>query len=169
MIVKRLDEKNVLIRSYYFPYRNRRCRTKKYRVLVGIGGNVGDVPKRFAHLMIYWRRSVIVDVRESSLLMKNPPFGYLDQPDFYNATVAIETNLRPVALLNYFLHTEKHFGRKRLFQDAPRTLDIDILFYEEEKIEQKNLIIPHLHWCERPSVNIPLSTMQTIGLWYNNR
>ena len=93
-------------------------------------------------------------------MLKNPPFGYLEQDDFYNAIVIVKTCLRPKALLRYILSIEKRFGRKRLFKDGPRTLDIDIIFYANEQIESRELIIPHPAWCKRPSVLIPLSYLK---------
>ena len=62
------------------------------------------------------------------------------------------------------LRVEKVFGRKRLFKDGPRTLDIDIIFYENVKMETKELTLPHPGWRERESVLIPLSMMKR----YNN-
>ena len=58
---------------------------------------------------------------------------------------------------------EVRYGRKRSFQDAPRTLDIDIIFFENKKINTKNLIIPHKNWANRESVIIPLKRMNNNG------
>ena len=55
---------------------------------------------------------------------------------------------------------EVRYGRKRSFQDAPRTLDIDIIFFDDKKINTKNLIIPHKNWANRESVIIPLKHMK---------
>ena len=129
--------------------------------MLGIGGNVGDVRRRFNHLFFYLKRSSFVDVVETAPILKNPPFGYLEQDDFYNSLIIVKTCLRPKALLRYILAIEKKFGRKRSFQDAPRTLDIDMIFYEQEVIKSKVLTVPHPYWNERSSVLIPLSHMQT--------
>jgi len=130
---------------------------------LGIGGNIGDVVRRFDHLLFYMKRSSLVRVLETAPILRNPPFGYMDQEDFYNSLIRIETFLSPKALLRYVLHTEKRFGRKRLFKDGPRTLDIDIIFYEDKTIKTKDLTLPHLGWKERASVLIPLSMMK--GRW----
>jgi len=129
-------------------------------VLLGIGGNVGDVLRRFEHLFQYLKTSPFVTVLETAPVLKNPPFGYLDQDDFYNSLILVETNLTPRALLRYILGIEKKFGRKRLFKDGPRTLDIDIIFYENVKMDTKMLTIPHPEWMNRASVLIPLSKMK---------
>ena len=55
---------------------------------------------------------------------------------------------------------EVRYGRKRSFQDAPRTLDIDIIFFDDKKINTENLIIPHKNWASRESVIIPLKRMK---------
>ena len=75
--------------------------------------------------------------------------------------ILVETDLTPRALLRYILRVEKRFGRKRLFKDAPRTLDIDMIFYENVKMMTKELTLPHPEWMKRASVLIPLSQMKS--------
>lgn len=158
MIRKKLDAQNTLIRTRTYPVR---FKSKSgYEVLLGIGGNIGDVIRRFDHLLFYLKRSALVRVLETAPILKNPPFGYMDQKDFYNSLIRIETMLTPKALLRYVLHIEKLFGRKRLFKDGPRTLDIDIIFYEDRRVETKDLTLPHPGWKKRASVLIPLSMMK---------
>jgi 2-amino-4-hydroxy-6-hydroxymethyldihydropteridine diphosphokinase len=123
-------------------------------------GNIGNVVRRFEHLFYYFKRSSLVRVIETAPILKNPPFGYIEQGDFYNSLILVETSLSPKALLSYVLRVEKVFGRKRLFKDGPRTLDIDIIFYENVKMETKNLTLPHPGWMKRSSVLIPLSHMK---------
>jgi 2-amino-4-hydroxy-6-hydroxymethyldihydropteridine diphosphokinase len=158
---KKLDKNNSLIYQKNYPYLSKNNSTKPYQAMLGIGGNMGDVRRRFNHLFFYLKRSSFVDIVETAPILKNPPFGYLEQDDFYNSLIIVKTCLRPKALLRYILRVEKRFGRKRSFQDAPRTLDIDMIFYEQEVIESKVLTVPHLHWNKRSSVLIPLSHMQT--------
>jgi len=161
MIRKRIDAQNTLIKSSTYP---RRFKSKSgHQALLGIGGNIGDVVRRFDHLLFYMKRSSLVRVLETAPILRNPPFGYMDQEDFYNSLIRIETFLSPKALLRYVLYIEKRFGRKRLFKDGPRTLDIDIIFYEDKIIKTKHLSLPHPGWKERASVLIPLSMMK--GRW----
>ena len=75
---------------------------KKYRAVLGIGGNIGDVRRRFNHLFFFFRRSPYVDILETSPVLKNPPFGYLNQPYFFNSIVLIKTSLNPKELLNIY-------------------------------------------------------------------
>lgn len=159
-MVKRkiLDEKQTLLFTPHFPY-NTKSRGG-HKALVGIGGNIGDVVRRFEHLFFYLKRSSFVHMVETAPILKNPPFGYLEQGDFYNSLILVETHLPPPALLRYMLGVEKVFGRKRLFKDGPRTLDIDIIFYENVKMDTKSLTLPHPAWMQRDSVLIPLSMMK---------
>lgn len=158
MIRKKIDEKNTLIRTKDFP--SILSSQSGHRVLLGIGGNIGDVVRRFEHLFYYFKRSSLLRVIETAPIVKNPPFGYTEQGDFFNSLLLIETFLTPKALLRYLLRVEKMFGRKRLFKDGPRTLDIDIIFYENVEMETHELTLPHPGWRERASVLIPLSMMK---------
>ena len=158
MIRKKLNDKNTLIKTECFP-----CSLSVksgHKVLLGIGGNIGDVVRRFEHLFYYLKRSSLIRVIETAPILKNPPFGYREQGDFYNSLMLIETLLNPKALLRYVLRVEKIFGRKRLFKDGPRTLDIDIIFYENVAMKTKKLTLPHPGWKERESVLIPLAMMK---------
>ncbi len=151
---------HTLIYTKHYPYVLADRRKKKHKALLGIGGNIGDVKRRFEHLFQLLKHSPFVRVLETAPILKNPPFGYLEQGDFYNSLILVETNLTPRALLRYILRVEKHFGRKRLFKDGPRTLDIDMIFYENIKMESKELTLPHPAWMQRASVLIPLSHMK---------
>ncbi len=144
------------IKGRCFPFTSYKPSSLRYTAVIGIGGNMGDTKRRFEKLFYFFQKERLVSLKKTSSILKNPPFGYLNQPFFYNAVILVETNLRPHRLLRYLLHVEKKFGRKRSFLDAPRTLDLDILFYESEKIETKDLTIPHPHWFKRTSVLIPL-------------
>jgi 2-amino-4-hydroxy-6-hydroxymethyldihydropteridine diphosphokinase len=155
---KALNSQNTLIFTPHFPYNT--TSNGNSRALLGIGGNIGDVVRRFEHLFWYFRRSPFVHIVETAPILKNPPFGYRQQNDFYNSLLLVETKLKPQALLRYVLRVERLFGRKRSFQDAPRTLDIDIIFYENRTMDTEDLTLPHPGWKERASVLIPLSMMK---------
>ena len=159
---KKLNENHTLIFTPHFPYTpNSRG---GHRALLGIGGNIGDVLRRFEQLLVYFKRSFFVHVIETAPILKNPPFGYTEQNDFYNSLLLVETQLTPKALLRYVLRVERLFGRQRSFQDAPRTLDIDIIFYENVKMDTKALTLPHPGWKQRTSVLVPLSHMRKARL-----
>ena len=144
----------------FFPIIKKQNRSYKYKTVVGIGGNEGDVRKRFRNLYMYMKRSSLVSISETSAILQNPPFGYLDQGDFYNAVMVVRTSLSPKAFLKFLLHVENTFGRKRSFKNAPRTLDLDLIFYEDVKIESKHLSVPHPEWSKRESVVLPLTSLK---------
>lgn len=125
-----------------------------------MGGNIGDVVRRFEHLYWFFKRSRYVTLLESAPILRNPPFGFLEQPDFCNSIVLLSTSLTPRELMRYLLRVEKRFGRKRSIKDGPRTLDLDILFYDDIQIDTKELTIPHPEWMNRDSVLIPLKYMK---------
>ncbi len=158
MIKRELNSQHTLLKTTLYP--SFYSEKGGHKALLGIGGNMGDVLRRFEHLFWYFKRSSLVHVVETAPILKNPPFGYTEQDDFYNSLILVETMLTPKALLRYVLRVEKVFGRKRLFKDGPRTLDIDIIFYENVKMNTKTLTLPHPGWMQRTSVLTPLSYMK---------
>jgi 2-amino-4-hydroxy-6-hydroxymethyldihydropteridine diphosphokinase len=158
MLQRKINNQHILLKTKLYPST---CAERGgYKALLGVGGNIGDVVRRFNHLFWYFKRSSFVNVIETAPILINPPFGYTEQDDFYNSLLLIETKLTPKALLNYVLRVEKVFGRKRLFKDGPRTLDIDIIFYENVEMQTKTLTLPHPGWMKRMSVLTPLSMMK---------
>lgn len=146
----------------FFPIVKKDDKRFKHRVVVGIGGNEGNVRKRFRNLYMYLYKDSRVCVYKTSAILQNPPFGYLDQDDFYNGVMILKTSLPPKAFLKFLLHVEKIFGRKRSFKNAPRTLDLDIIFFDAIKYNQKNLEIPHPRWFKRDSVVLPLENLREL-------
>ena len=92
-----------------------------------------------------------------SSLYRSEPVGYLQQPDFVNAVAKIETALEPRELLDALLEIERRQGRVRDFQNAPRTLDLDVLLYGEAQHDEEGLKIPHPRMHERAFVVVPLA------------
>ena len=147
-------------KSRFFPFSKKSKKPYKHIAVIGIGGNVGDVKKRFDRVFRYFLNNTLLHVKETSPILKNPPFGFLEQDDFLNAIMVIQTSLNPSALLKFLQHTEKIFKRERSFKNAPRSLDLDIIFFDSVKIKQDRVIIPHPKWNERESVILPLLTLK---------
>ncbi|MRI59154.1 MAG: 2-amino-4-hydroxy-6-hydroxymethyldihydropteridine diphosphokinase [Epsilonproteobacteria bacterium] len=124
--------------------------------ILGLGGNIANVPRRFKKVALQLLRHPKVRLIASAPILKNPPFGYLDQPHFYNTVIAVDTTLSPKELLRFVLYLERRYKRVRTFKNAPRSLDIDIIFYADRIINIKDLTIPHPFWHQRESVIIPL-------------
>jgi 2-amino-4-hydroxy-6-hydroxymethyldihydropteridine diphosphokinase len=95
-------------------------------------------------------------IRHSSLY-KSPPMGPQDQPDFINAVSAIDTTLSPDALLNHLQQIEHQHGRVKQRHWGERTLDLDILLYDDWQIEESHLHVPHKGIAERAFVLYPLA------------
>jgi len=92
-----------------------------------------------------------------SSLYRSAPVGYAEQPDFVNAVAKIETALGPRELLDALLAIERRRGRVRDFQNAPRTLDLDVILYGETQHDEEGLKIPHPRMHERAFVVVPLA------------
>lgn len=163
ILSKSISEDNVLIKSCHYPILHKNSFSAKHNVLLGIGGNVGHVVRRFEYLYYFLVKSPFITIIETSPILKNPPFGYLKQRDFYNAVIHMQTNLTARKLLDYTMRIERRFGRKRSFQDAPRTLDIDMIFFDDRDIKTERLTVPHPHWQDRESVLIPLDSMKGVA------
>ena len=149
-----------LERIRFFPTCKKAKKHFAHRVVIGLGGNEGDVKKRFVKLYRYFQNDRRFRIVQTSSVLKNPPFGYLEQDDFYNAMMTVQTSLHVNAMLKVLLHVEKVFGRKRSFKNAPRTLDLDIIFFDNLRRKQKHISLPHPHWEERLSVMIPLMMLK---------
>lgn len=146
---------------------------KKYTIFLGIGGNIGNMFKTFDSLLNIFKTNTKIDLLKTSPILKNPPFGYLEQDYFYNAIIKISTNMPPFYLLKNLQKYEKKFGRKRSFKDAPRTLDIDIIFIQKNGknifINHSDLITPHIGWKTRESVIIPLQYIENQNKYERNK
>ena len=156
---KKLTEELTLFYTSNFPKKFNTYSKKKFTVTIGIGGNIGNTKKLFDKLILSLKNDSRFTLLMSSPLLRNPPFGFLEQNDFLNGIISLQTNLCPKDFLKAMQRYENKFGRKRSFQDAPRTLDIDIIFFDNKKINTKKLIIPHKDWANRESVIIPLKHM----------
>ena len=106
---KKLSHNLKLFSVKYFPYLSKKKSSKKHTIVVGVGGNLGNVIKRFQQLYIYLKKSNSFDIVETSSVLKNPPFGYHEQPDFFNTVMVLKANINPHQSLKLFLRIEKKF------------------------------------------------------------
>lgn len=135
---------------------------------IALGANLGDaahvLQKVFLDLMLLPQTKVLAQ----SSLYKSPPFGAMAYgPDYFNAAVCISTSLSPYDLLNALQNLEVKYGRERLYQNAPRTLDLDILLYGDEILNDENLTLPHPRMTERAFVLLPLSEINPNLQWFD--
>jgi 2-amino-4-hydroxy-6-hydroxymethyldihydropteridine diphosphokinase len=127
-------------------------------VLIALGGNVGDVRATF-------RKAIanICGMAQAALVARSsdyatPPWGNEQQARFINACIEIETSLDPHALLFTLQRIEQKFGRDRSKETrwGPRTLDLDMLAYDDVWLQRPELTLPHPHLFERAFVLVPL-------------
>ena len=135
----------------------------KNSVILGLGGNIGDVKKRFCWLHFKLSRDSRFHIVENSALLINEAFGFKEQADFTNAVMLVQTSLAARQILKITANLEKRFGRVRSFKNAPRTLDIDILYFSGRSRNDARLRLPHPGAQSRASVILPLGTMRRVS------
>jgi len=124
-------------------------------VYLALGSNLDD---RLANLkQAIAALSPQMDVKAKSRVYETPPWGYTDQPMFLNQALKVTTYVEPEPLLKHLKRLETALGRAPGFQNGPRLIDIDILFYDELVMDISSLIIPHPQAHERGFVLMPLN------------
>ncbi len=128
-------------------------------VLIALGGNVGDVRATFEKAI-----ANICGMTQAALLARSsdyatPPWGDEHQARFINACIEIETSLDPHALLFTLHKIEKKYGRDRVNEKrwGPRTLDLDLIAYDDIRLDKPELTLPHPRLFERAFVLVPLA------------
>jgi 2-amino-4-hydroxy-6-hydroxymethyldihydropteridine diphosphokinase len=121
-----------------------------------IGGNIGDRQKylRDATLMI---NTVVGEVTRTSSIYETAAWGLEDQSFFLNQVLEVTTSLEPADLLSAILNIEEQMGRKRSIKFGPRTIDIDILFYNQKVVKSEKLTIPHPEIQNRKFALVPMN------------
>ena len=126
------------------------------KVYIALGTNIEprDVHLSEALNLLEAHESIVIEKRSS--VYQTAPVGYLEQEDFLNMVIEIQTLLEPIALLDLCQEIESKLGRKREIRFGPRTIDLDILLYNQENSTEDRLIIPHPRMKERAFVIVPL-------------
>jgi 2-amino-4-hydroxy-6-hydroxymethyldihydropteridine diphosphokinase len=123
-----------------------------------IGGNIGDRLAFMAAAKEKMKQKGIELIRQSSIY-ETAAWGITDQPSFLNQVLEIETSLTPQKLLSELLCIEQELGRTRAEKNGARTIDIDILYFENQLIQAKGLSIPHDRISIRRFVLVPLTEL----------
>lgn len=124
---------------------------------LGLGSNLGDREAMLRAAIAALDATPDVRVTAVSSLYETPPWGPVPQGPYLNACVALDTTLSPRELLTLCLAIERDHGRERAIRWGPRTLDIDVLLYGDEAIDEEGLIVPHPRMTERAFVLVPLA------------
>ncbi|WP_110114700.1 2-amino-4-hydroxy-6-hydroxymethyldihydropteridine diphosphokinase [Bacillus sp. CGMCC 1.16541] len=123
---------------------------------VALGSNIEN---RLQHLKFgveSLAKHPTINVTNVSSIYETEPIGYTDQESFLNMAIEVKTSLSPLDLLSVLQQIELDSGRKREIKWGPRTLDLDILLYNQENIETERLKVPHPRMLERAFVMVPL-------------
>ncbi len=125
------------------------------QVVLALGSNLGD---RHGYLnSAVLALSENMQILAKSKVYETTPSGFLDQGDFLNAAISAKTNLTPSELISLAKKIEFSLGRtSKPFKDAPREIDIDIIFFENETLNTPYLTLPHPRWMQRNFVITPL-------------
>ncbi|RPJ28000.1 MAG: 2-amino-4-hydroxy-6-hydroxymethyldihydropteridine diphosphokinase [Chloroflexi bacterium] len=127
---------------------------KEHIVYLALGSNLDD---RLANLkQAIAALTPQMDVKAKSQVYETPPWGYEDQPKFLNQVIRAKTYLEPEPLLKHLKRLELALGRKESFPNGPRSIDMDILFYDDLVLNTPSLVIPHPRLHERAFVLLPL-------------
>jgi 2-amino-4-hydroxy-6-hydroxymethyldihydropteridine diphosphokinase len=134
----------------------------KKTAYLSLGSNVGD---REANLREAIAKLAITEtVIAVSSFYETEPMEFTEQPWFLNCAVAVETEKNPHEFLNAVLAVERGMGRKRELPKGPRNIDIDIVFFEDEIIDEKGLTVPHPAMHERRFVLAPLAEIAATAI-----
>lgn len=127
--------------------------------LIALGGNVGDVRTTLERAIAKLCDGKTVYLRARSSDYLTPPWGVADQPPFVNCAIAVSTTLEPRALLSRANVVEVYFGRDRAKETrwGPRTIDIDLIVYDNLVLNTPELTLPHPRLFERAFVLLPLN------------
>ena len=126
------------------------------KVYLGLGSNLGDKVDNLNHAIKILKETKDIFNVKSSSFYETKPVGFLDQDSFVNIVTYLETNLDPYELLDICQDIENQLKRKRLIRWGPRTIDVDILLFNDIINKDEKLLIPHPRMTERGFVIVPL-------------
>lgn len=121
---------------------------------VGLGSNLGDSEQ------LIRRAAELIGAQRLSSIIETAPWGYENQPNFLNAVAELDTALTPRQLLDHLLDVERRLGRERIgHRWGPRTIDLDLLLYGDETVDEPGLVVPHPRLLEREFALRPLAEL----------
>lgn len=127
-----------------------------HKAYISLGSNQGNQIDNLRNAIRYLETDGKIKVLKVSSVYKTEPVGYEDQPWFYNAAAELKTEYSADQLLDVLLAVESQLGRVRNIRWGPRTIDLDLLLYDDIKMETEKLQLPHPRMLERDFVLIPL-------------
>ena len=133
----------------------------RVRAYVGLGSNLGDRAATIRHAVELLGEVEGIEVVAVSALRETEPWGPVEQPPYLNGVAAVETELRPRALLEALLEVERKLGRVRVAGErwGPRTVDLDLLLFDDLTVDEPGLNVPHPRLHERRFALEPLAEL----------
>ena len=128
------------------------------KLILLTGGNMGNRVQNLANAQKFIQKKIGKVIRCSSVY-QTAAWGNNNQPDFLNQVLVVQTKKKADEIMHIILSIEKEMGRKRTVKNAPRLIDIDILFYEKEIYTEANLVVPHPQIQNRRFVLTPLNEL----------
>ena len=125
-------------------------------VYIGLGANLGKGLDALRSAVTSLEETGLVEVQRASSIYKTTPIGDIEQDDFFNAVIGVDTQLSPRGLLALMLETEQQFGRERTIRWGPRILDLDLLFFGDVIEDMPGLLVPHPEILNRGFVLVPM-------------
>lgn len=143
------------------------------KAIVALGSNLNQPKKQIQAAFNALARLPESQLIAQSSLYLSAPQGYVDQPDFINAVALLHTHLNALDLLHQLQEIEQQFGRQRSFANAPRTLDLDLIDFNQQQHQSPELTLPHPRATERAFVLLPLAEIaphqllagKSVALW----
>ena len=124
---------------------------------LGLGSNIGERELQLEQAVTFLNSEEGIKVTQVSPIYETKPVGYTEQPDFLNMCIEISTELEALDLLKVCMMVEQQLHRVRNERWGPRTIDIDILLYDQSVIQSPDLEVPHPRMTERAFVMVPLN------------
>lgn len=126
------------------------------KAYIALGTNIEPRTEYINQALALLSRHDRITMMEKSSIYETAPVGYVDQAHFLNLVIEVRTSLSPIEMLDVCQSIEQQLGRERTVVNGPRTIDLDILVYNEENIRTGRLVVPHPRMNERAFVLIPL-------------
>lgn len=124
---------------------------------VAIGSNMGNKQEYIENALTQIKEHALLNITKVSEIITTKPYGGVEQDDFKNGVMEIRTLLPPEELLTFLHEVEQSAGRERLVHWGPRTLDLDIIFYDDLVYDSETLTIPHADMHNRDFVLVPMN------------
>lgn len=130
---------------------------KRSRAFIALGSNIGDKEKNLLDAIEKIKESKHIKVEKVSSFITTEPWGYIDQEEFLNGVMQVDTILTPKELVRFLLNIEKELKRERIIKWGPRTIDLDVILYDDLITEDEEILLPHPRMQERMFVLEPLA------------